>query len=93
MPRKFLTLEEEAQQVLDELWSQKLIPFALSVGKITKAVGEYVIHFHDSRMHTAHVPFIEGHAFKDSVRTAVLDRAAKISGPLKMKNARNKKLT
>lgn len=81
MPR--LTIETEAQQVLDELWNEKLIPFALTVGKITKASGEYTIHFYDSRLHTARVPLTESHSFRDMVRSAVLDRVAQMSGPLK----------
>ena len=55
MPRDPLTLEAEAQQVLDELWSEKLIPFVLTVGKITKAPSEYTIHFYDSPIRTARV--------------------------------------
>ena len=78
-----LTIEAEAQQVLDELWSEKLIPFALTVGEITKAPGEYTIHFHDSRIRTARVPLTERHSFRDMVRSAVLDRVSKVSGPLK----------
>ena len=76
-------MEAEAQQVLDELWNEKLIPFALNVGKITKAPGEYTIHFHDSRIRTARVPLNRSHEFRDMVRSAVLDRVAKVSGPLK----------
>jgi hypothetical protein len=83
MARHPLTLEEETQQVLDELWTEKLIPFALSVGKITKEVGEYTIHFHDSRIYTARVPLTKGHSFRDMVRSAVLARVDNISGPLK----------
>lgn len=83
MPRDPLTLEAEAQQVLDELWSEKLIPFALNVGKITKASAEYTIHFYDSRIRTARVPLTRRHSFREMVRTAVLDRVAKMSGPLK----------
>lgn len=78
-----LTLEAEAQQVLNELWSEQLIPFALNVGKITKEMDEYTIHFYDSRIRTALVPLTEGHSFQDLVRSAVLARTAKISGPLK----------
>jgi len=78
-----LTLESEAQQVLDELWSEKLIPFALNVGKITRAIGEFTIHFHDSRIAMARVPLTKGDSFRDMVRSAVLDRVAKMSGPLK----------
>jgi hypothetical protein len=86
MPRDPLTLEAEAQQVLDELWKEKLIPFALNVGKITKASAEYTIHFHDSRIRTASVPLTRDLSFRDMVRSAVLDRVAKMSGPL-LKNA------
>ncbi len=86
MPREPLTLEAEAQQVLDELWSEKLIPFSLSVGKITKAPAEYTIHFYDSRIRTARVPLTRSHSFRDMVRSAVLDRVAKMSGPLSKKS-------
>jgi hypothetical protein len=83
MPRDPLTLEAEAQQVLDELWAEKLIPFALTVGKITKAPAEYTLHFYDSRIRTARVPLTKGHSFREMVRSAVLERVAKMSGPLR----------
>jgi len=76
-----LTLEKEAQQVLEELWSEKLIPFKLNVGKITKASGEYIIHFYDSRIHTAHIPLDQGQSWAGMVRAAVLARVANMSGP------------
>src|SRR5688572_28950323 len=80
---KAVTLELEAQQVLDELWSEKLIPFKLSIGKISKHSGEYIIHFYDSRIWTAHVPLGKGNSWAAMVRSAVLARVAKLSGPLK----------
>lgn len=76
------TLESEAQQVLDKLLAHKLVPFALSVGKITKGMGEYTIHFYDSRMRTARVPLTDGHSWAEMVRSAVLERVSKLSGPL-----------
>ena len=82
MPRDPLSVEAETQQVLDELWKEKLIPFTLKVGKITKEPAEYTIHFYDSRIRTAHVPLTEGLSLRDRVRSAVLDRVAKMSGPL-----------
>lgn len=78
-----LTLEAEAQQVLDELWKEEAIPFPLSVGKLTKGMGEYTLDFHDSRIRTAHVVLTEGESFREMVRTAVLARIAQMSGPLK----------
>lgn len=82
---ELFTLESEAQQVLEQLWTEKLIPFELNVGKITKHSGHYTIHFHDSRMYTADVPLNEGQSWADMVRVAVLDRVANLSGPLRKK--------
>ncbi|MGI9066175.1 MAG: hypothetical protein ACR2HX_07215 [Pyrinomonadaceae bacterium] len=82
MPRD-LSIEAEAQEVLDELWSEKLIPFELNIGKITKGIGEYTILFYDSRIHSARVPLTEGLSFRDMVRSAVLARVDQMSGPLK----------
>ena len=81
--REPLTLEAEAQQVLDELWSEKAIPFALHVGELSKGMGEYTLHFHDSRIHTARIPLTKRKSFRDMVREAVLARVAQMSGPLK----------
>jgi hypothetical protein len=86
MPGDPLTIEVEAQQVLDELWSEKLIPFALSVGKITKGPAEFTIHFYDSRIRTAKVHLTEGHSFRDLVRAAVLARVEQMNEPSKNPN-------
>ncbi len=82
MTRDPVSVASEVQQVLDELWNEKLLPFPLTVGKLTKEPAEYIIHFHDSRISTARVPLIEGLSFRERVRAAVLRRVAKISGPL-----------
>ena len=82
-PTAAMTLETDAQLVLDELWNEKLIPFSLNVGKITKGIGAYTIHFYDSRIRTARVPLTERHLFRETVRSTVLDRVTKMSGPLK----------
>jgi hypothetical protein len=78
-----LTLEAQVQLVLNELCEEKLIPFALTVGKITKANDKCTIHFYDSRIRTATVPLSGDILFKESIRTAVLTRVEKIIGPLK----------
>lgn len=75
------------QKVLNELWNERLIPFPLTVGKLTKQNDQYTIHFHDSRISTAQILVTDGHPFSDLVREAVLDRVAKMSGPLHLKAA------
>lgn len=82
MPDNPDTLKAETQAVLDELWTEKLIPFELNVGKITKTSDHYIIHFHDSRMYTAQVPLTEGESWAVRVRAAVLARVSKLGGPL-----------
>jgi hypothetical protein len=77
------SVETETQQVLDELWNEALLPFLLNVGKITNEPGAYTIHFYDSRLRTARVPLTKGTLLRESVRSAVLDRVTKLSGPLK----------
>jgi hypothetical protein len=72
----------EAQKVLDQLWNEQLIPFALTVGKLTKDATKHTIHFHDSRIRTAQIPLNEGQPFAEGVRAAVLERVARLSGPL-----------
>jgi hypothetical protein len=79
-----LTLEIEAQQVLDELWREKLIPFQLNVGLLTKdeVSGSFTIQFHDSRIYSVVLPGTPGGSWAALVRTSVLARVAQISGPL-----------
>ena len=77
-----LTLEGEAQLVLDELLTEHALPFPLHIGKIAKGSGAYTIHFYDSRIRTARVDLTPGLSFRDMVRTSVLDRVARMSGPL-----------
>ena len=81
MPKLRMTLEAEVQLVLDELWSEKLIPFALNVGKISKDIGEYTIHFHDSRIYSASVTLSTDRPLRDVVRSSVLARVKELSGP------------
>jgi hypothetical protein len=52
-----LTLEGQVQRILNDLLTKGLIPFALNVGKITRETDEYTIHFYDSGIHLAVVPF------------------------------------
>ena len=81
------TLKEEAQQVLVELWIEKLIPFELNVGKLTNDGDEYTIHFYDCRMFTARFFFIKGHSFKALVRSAVIARVVEMRWPFQDKES------
>lgn len=81
--REPLSLEAEAQQVLDELWKEKLTPFKLNVGKLTRGTEEHTVHFYDSRMRRVRITLTEGKSFGNLVREAVLARVARLSGPLK----------
>jgi hypothetical protein len=76
----------QVQQVLDELLSERLIPFALiAYGVNTNGQGEYVVPFHDSRIRSCRFFWKEGEDFKAAVRAAVLDRVNRMSGPLPLK--------
>jgi hypothetical protein len=74
--------QSEAQQVLDELWSEELLPFSLTAEKVSRDLDEFTIHFFDSRIRSVDVPHLADEPFKTSVRTAVLARVARMSGPL-----------
>ena len=69
-----------AQQTLDELFAESLIPFALSA-RAVESIGleEYIIRFHDSRLHSVDVSLPEGRSFKDMVRVVVLDRVSRLA--------------
>jgi len=76
-------LKLEAQQALNELWKEQLVPFKLIVGKIVVDDSSgYTLHFFDSRLRSVSVPWQAGQSFKDQVRAAVKERVARLSGPL-----------
>jgi hypothetical protein len=78
-----LTLEGQVQRILNSLLTEGLLPFKLDVGKITKENDEYRIYFYDSRIHMAVVPLLDGIPLDDLIRSAVLARVGKMSGPLR----------
>jgi hypothetical protein len=77
-----------AQEALDELFKERLIPFTLSA-RVVESLGlaEYIVHFHDSWLRAVDVSWLDGQSFKASVRRAVLDRVSRLSGPLRNKFA------
>ena len=71
----------EAQQVLDELYSENLVPYKLTA-YVAEMIGPatYVIRFHDSRIHCVDFSCRYEHSFKDALRSAVLAEFARING-------------
>jgi hypothetical protein len=79
----------EAQETLDELFNEDLIPFELSARKLdTIAPDEHRIRFYDSRLHSVVISCSKGLGFKKVFRAAILDRVKRMSGPLYKKFAR-----
>ncbi|HEV7681648.1 MAG TPA: hypothetical protein VGO68_05970 [Pyrinomonadaceae bacterium] len=65
----------DIQHALDDLFHNKLIPFKLVARKITEEyLGEFTIHFYDSRLHSVIVGAVKGISFAPQVRAAVLKR-------------------
>ena len=69
----------EAQQALDELFSEHLLPFKLSARRV-QSIGleEYIVRFDDSRLRSIDVSWVQGEAFKDVFRDAVLQRLGRM---------------
>jgi len=79
-------LKAEAQQVLEALFSEGLIPFALFAGKVECiAPDEYIIRFYDSRLYSVDVSWRQDECFRDVFRITVLQRVGRMTGPLSRK--------
>jgi hypothetical protein len=62
----------EAQEILDELFHEELLPFELSARKMdTIAPDEYRIRFFDSRLHSVVISWYKGLGFKRVFRAAI----------------------
>ena len=70
-------IQLSVQETLDELFSEHLLPFKLTAyGVKADGLGEYVVPFHDSRIHSMTFSWKDGRSLKEVVRAAVLDRLA-----------------
>jgi hypothetical protein len=70
----------EAQQAIDELLSEHLLPFKLRANKVAcEDPAQYTVWFFDSRLHSVIVPWNLGQSFKEKVRAAVLDRVSRFN--------------
>jgi len=68
------------QETLNELVSERLIPFKLIVQSVNWEGREYVISFHDS-LHSVRFSWTDDRPFKGVVRAAVLDSVTRLSQP------------
>jgi hypothetical protein len=83
-----LNLKVKVQETLDELLSERLIPFALTAQRLSPdAFGGYTVPFYDSRLHSIRFSVKVGDSFKEVVRAAVLDRVKGLNGPFLNWNA------
>jgi len=72
-------MKNELQNALDELFTEKLIPFKL-IAHIVAAEGEtYTVRFFDSRLHSMRFSWEGNIPFKEAVRAAVFDRVKRMS--------------
>ena len=74
------TMKLEAQQTLDELFSEGLIPFRLSAQLVWWiGMGEYIVRFQDEKLVSLDVSCEPGEKFRAVFRTAILARVARLS--------------
>ena len=74
------------QTTLDDLNREHLIPFKLTAHGVTAdGPGNYVVPFYDSRIHSFEFSWTDGDrlSFKEVVRSAVLKRVERMTGPPK----------
>jgi hypothetical protein len=73
----------EAQQVLDELFREGLLPFELFARQLVPTgTRDCQVLFHDSRLHSVKVSYLKAQRFRNVFRAAVLEKVEKIDGPL-----------
>jgi hypothetical protein len=78
----------EAQQVLNELFSQHRIPFKLTAQRVESVgVHDYIVLFQDSRLYSVDVAWNEGEKFKDVFCESLLDLLERRSGRLRRNTA------
>ena len=79
MTTEIETMKLGAQQTLDELFAESLIPFKLSA-RVVESIGEeeYIVRFHDSRLYSVDVSWQRNQSFSTVFRAAILDRVARL---------------
>jgi hypothetical protein len=67
------------QKALDELLSEHLLPFKLTAYAVHGEGRDYVVSFHDSRLHSIRFCGPDDRSFKEAVRAAVLESVERMA--------------
>jgi DNA-binding Xre family transcriptional regulator len=67
-----------AQETLNELFREYLIPFELIINSVKIEGAEYVIGFQDSRLNFLRFSWTDNRFFREAVRFAILGRIARM---------------
>ena len=73
-----------AQETLNELFSEHLIPFKLTADDVKIEGGEYVICFDDSRLNSLRFGWTDNRSFREAIRFAILGRIANMRRAMKV---------
>ncbi len=66
------------QETLDELFSERLIPFRLTANKMNAdSTGVFTIPFSDGRIPSIRFSWKNGESFKEVIRAAIVDGVEK----------------
>jgi hypothetical protein len=78
-------MKMEAQQTLDELSVEGLLPFRLFARKVESlGMEEYIVRFYDRRLSSLDLSLRRDEIFKAVFRAAVLDRVARLEPNIDM---------
>jgi len=67
------------QEALDELLNEHLLPFKLTAYEVHGEGRDYVVSFHDSRLHSIRFCWTDDRPFKQVVRAAVLESVERMA--------------
>lgn len=76
-------IQLQAQTILDQLFTEHSLPFELSAHLVDRiGINEYIIRFHDSRLHSIDISLASNQCFKDVFRKSILDRVTRLHAPV-----------
>jgi hypothetical protein len=79
------SMKMEAQQTLDELYMEGLLPFRLSAHKVEfLGMNEYIVRFYDSRLNSLDLSLRRDEVFRAVFRATLLSRVARLDTHFQM---------